>query len=276
MENNQTRQTDCCRTKYPVVLVHGIGYTDEENPHYWGWVPDALRCCGAEVYFGEQDSYSSVTVNAQQLKERILQILQETGAGKVNLIAHSKGGIDARYMISCLDMADRVASLTTVATPHRGLGAIDTLKENAPAVLRQFYGLFAMMVRQDGGGKPETLDIFDQFSEDYMTVFNEMVPDAPGVYYQSWACDMKQRSTDPPLGIFHSVIAKMQGANDGFVPVTSAAWGEFRGVCLGADGEGISHPMACGGRAKWMEKQGRDDLSSWYVDMVSELRQMGY
>ena len=39
---------------------------------------------------------------------------------KVHVIAHSMGGLDARYMISRLGMEDRVLSLTTVGTPHRG------------------------------------------------------------------------------------------------------------------------------------------------------------
>ena len=282
MESEQTRQTACCRTRYPIVLVHGIGYTDDAYPDYWGRIPEALRSAGAEVYFGGQDSYASVTVNAQQLKERILEICgtpsgsDSAWPGKVNLIAHSKGGLDARYMISNLDMADHVASLTTIATPHRGIGAIDEMKRKAPLLLRQLYGLFALMVRLDGGDRPEMLSVFDQLSEDYLGVFNELVPDAEGVYYQSWAVDMKTRKTDPPLGLFHDLVEKTHGPNDGFVPVDAAKWGRFRGVYCGPDEEGLSHPMACDGRAAWMEKKGREDLSSWYVDMVSELRGMGY
>ena len=226
-----------------------------------------------------------MTVNAQQLKDRILAICAgegdaaragEDAPGKVNIIAHSKGGLDARYMISCLDMAEHVASLTTIATPHRGIGAIDTLKQKAPAVLAQLYGLFALMVRIDGGDKPDSLAVFDQLSEDYLHVFNELVPDAAGVYYQSWACDMADRKTDPPLGLFYDMVHRLQGDNDGFVPVESAKWGTFRGVYRGEDGAGISHPMACDGRVRQMEKQGRGDLSSWYVQIVSELREMGY
>ena len=289
MTTGTAAQAADCKTRYPIVLVHGIGYTDEDYPDYWGRVPAALTRCGAEVYFGGQDSYASVTVNAQQLKDRILAICAgEAGAAragdtaaregapdKVNIIAHSKGGLDARYMISCLDMAPYVASLTTIATPHRGIGAIDTLQRKAPAVLAQLYGLFALMVRIDGGDRPDSLAVFDQLSEDYLSVFNELVPDAAGVYYQSWACDMADRKTDPPLGLFYDMVHRLQGDNDGFVPVESAKWGTFRGVYRGEDGAGISHPMACDGRVRQMEKQGREDLSSWYVQIVSELREMG-
>ena len=263
-------------TRYPVVLIHGIGYSDESYPQYWGSIPEALRQNGTTVYFGGQDSYAKVTDNAAKLKTRILELLESEDCEKVNLIAHSKGGIEARYMITCLDMADRVASLTTIATPHRGIGAIDIWKEKAPGILRQLYGLFALMVRVDGGDRPKDLSVFDQMSEDYMGVFNELVPDKAGVYYQSWACDMVSKETDPVMGAFFELIRRSHGMCDGLVPVESAMWGNFRGVYRGPDGLGISHPMACGGRAKWMEKKGRTDLSLWYIDMVRELGRMGF
>ena len=38
----------------------------------------------------------------------------------MHLIAHSMGGLDARHMIVREGMAERVASLTTVGTPHNG------------------------------------------------------------------------------------------------------------------------------------------------------------
>ena len=53
----EAARTANCKTRYPIVLVHGIGYTDEEYPDYWGRVPAALTRCGAQVYHGGQDSY---------------------------------------------------------------------------------------------------------------------------------------------------------------------------------------------------------------------------
>ena len=51
---------------------------------------------------------------------RLREILRKTGAEKVNIIAHSKGGLDSRWAISKLGLAPHVASLTTINTPHRG------------------------------------------------------------------------------------------------------------------------------------------------------------
>ena len=54
------------------------------------------------------------------LKETIDTVLAEKNSEKVNIIAHSKGGIDARYLIWKYDYADKVAILITMATHHHG------------------------------------------------------------------------------------------------------------------------------------------------------------
>ncbi|MCQ5134484.1 esterase/lipase family protein, partial [Coprococcus eutactus] len=71
-------------------------------------------------FYCNHQSAASVAESGHYIADRIKQIIQETGCGKVNLIAHSKGGLDSRYAISMLGMAPYVASLTTINTPHRG------------------------------------------------------------------------------------------------------------------------------------------------------------
>ena len=63
-----------------------------------------------------------VADRAQQLKDFIDRV---SPAEPVHLFAHSMGGLDARYMISCLGMAQRVLTLTTLGTPHRGTAFAD-------------------------------------------------------------------------------------------------------------------------------------------------------
>ena len=88
-----------CATRYPILLIHGTGLGDLG---YWGRIPGALRRKGARVYFGGQDSWATVETNAAALKRRVEDILRTTGCGKVHLIAHSKGGLEARYLVSTL------------------------------------------------------------------------------------------------------------------------------------------------------------------------------
>ena len=98
-----------CRTRYPIVLIHGTGFRDLKWPVYWGRIPKALERRGAKIYYGLQDCWASTETNAREIVRRIDEIRQETGAEKVNLIAHSKGGLEARMAASSLGAADRIA-----------------------------------------------------------------------------------------------------------------------------------------------------------------------
>ena len=87
---------------------------------------------GATIYYGNQQSAASTQEAAKELKEKILQIVEETKCEKVNIIAHSKGGLESRCAISCLGLAPYVASLTTINTPHRGCAFVDWLLKKMP------------------------------------------------------------------------------------------------------------------------------------------------
>ena len=85
-----------CRTRYPILLIHGLNCRDDWVFPYWGRVADILRARGAAVFLSGQDAWGSVPGNARALLRRAEDILAETGAEKLNLIAHSKGGLEAR------------------------------------------------------------------------------------------------------------------------------------------------------------------------------------
>ena len=113
--------------QYPVLFVHGMGFRDRDWLCYWGRIPQAVKEMGCSVFFGGQDSSGVVETNGAHLAKRIDEILEETGAEKLNVIAHSKGGLDTRYVISTLGYADKIASLTTISTPHNGSKFMDIL-----------------------------------------------------------------------------------------------------------------------------------------------------
>src|SRR6185369_6230360 len=89
---------------------------------------------------------------------------------KVNILAHSMGGLDARFAIARLGLADRVASLTTVATPHRGTALADLGKGLVGG--RLGHALGRLGVPLDGLNDLTTVRTGD---------FNATVPDASGV-----------------------------------------------------------------------------------------------
>jgi triacylglycerol lipase len=100
--NAADRDAGYCATAYPLLLVHGLGVRDGKRHRIWGRIPNTLTALGAQVYFGEHDAWGTPENNARQLRHRVGAILSETGAGRVNIIAHSKGGLDARLLIAQL------------------------------------------------------------------------------------------------------------------------------------------------------------------------------
>src|SRR5690606_29691427 len=126
------------RTRYPVLLMHGFGVlgTLRRGGHLHAEAL-GLRSHGVLAYAPNVAPYNTVAFRAPQWAERIEQILQETGAEKLNVIAHSMGGLDARYLISRMGMHRCIASLVTVSTPHRGT-AVATLMLKQPELVRRF------------------------------------------------------------------------------------------------------------------------------------------
>lgn len=68
-----------CHTKYPLLLVHGVGFRDFHYFNYWGRIPRELVRNGADVYYGHQEAWGTVESNGKILKEKILEIIKETG-----------------------------------------------------------------------------------------------------------------------------------------------------------------------------------------------------
>lgn len=268
------------KTKYPIMLVHGIGHTDDDYNRYWGRIPDFLESLGIDLYFGGQDAFGTIEENAHQIKENVLEALKESGSAQINIIAHSKGGLESRYMISKLDMADKIASLTTLATPHRGVLAMDKLKERKLITYKMMVQVFNSMLYVSGGELNRDYVPYEQLTADFMKVFNELVPDVEGVYYQSYAFDMKNGSSYPELAVFHKIVQEVEGVNDGLVSVESAKWGTFCGVYSGPGDYGISHSQVVDAKMRPITTEqtggGVLDILDLYFDIVDRLKVMGY
>jgi hypothetical protein len=66
-------------------------------------------------------SVDSIEERGVVLKRAIEERLKECPPStKTHLIAHSRGGMDARWVIAQPGMVDKIASLTTIGTAHRG------------------------------------------------------------------------------------------------------------------------------------------------------------
>ena len=196
---------------------------------------------GAKVYYGHQEAWGTVEDNGQILREKIQEILKETGCEKVNIIAHSKGGLDSRYVISGLGMAPFVASLTTINTPHTGSKLVDFLKKLPDKVYWFVCRIIDLYFGRLGDKNPNAYAASYQLSHAYAKEFNENYPDAEGVYYQSYASLMKNGLSSKLLCIPYWVLKALDAPSDGLVTVESAAWTNFQGVVTNRYLRGISH-----------------------------------
>ncbi len=216
--------------KYPVVLVHGIACRDrnlKDRQTAWGKIPNILKERGIQVFYGMSDAWGTITHNASMLKDTVEEVLTLTGSEKVNLIAHSKGGLEARYMITKLGMDDKVASLTTMDTPHRGVVIADVIYKYTPAkIIKKLGQLVDKRAKRLGDTEPNTYVVGTELSIAGCEEFNRMVPDSDKVFYQSVSCDKLPRFS--PKYALTSLWLRVHGYKntDGIVPDISSEWGQ--------------------------------------------------
>lgn len=264
--------------RYPVLLVHGMGFRDDKLIGYWGRIPRVLENAGCKVFLGNQDSNASIEDNGAFIARRIEEILTETGAEKVNIIAHSKGGLDVRYAISTLGMGDRVASLTTMSTPHHGSRTMDLLLK-VPDVLVRIVGFCTdCWFRLLGDQQPNSYRAFHAFRTESAKAFNLQNPDDPRVYYQSYSFVMKHPFSDIFMWLPSLAVWMIEGENDGLLPPDSTRWSNHKGICRGVTGRGISHCDQVDMRRHRLTRRkgnGVSDIVDVYTDAIRELAEQG-
>lgn len=264
-----------CSTRYPILLVHGTGFRDLRRPVYWGRIPKTLERCGATVFYGQQDCWGSTETNAQALARRIFALTDETGCEKVHIIAHSKGGLDARAAASRYGVGDRIASLTTVCTPHRGSKTADLLLRLPEPLFRLAGFAVNHWIRLVGDVHPDFLAVCRGFSTAHMAQFNADTPDWPGVLYQSYACLMRSPGSDAAMWFASWIIGLVEGENDGLVTPESARWGQTCTVLRGEGRRGVSHLDAIDFRRAPLGGPGSLDVCRVYVELVQDLKRRG-
>lgn len=254
--------------RYPVVLVHGMVAKDFRFWHAFRGIADFLKSQGVPVYVTNQDGVGAVFTNAAQLKAEILEILKKENCEKVNLIAHSKGGVDARYMISCLDMGQCVASLTTLSTPHHGSGLSEWLLK-MPRFLAKLIAFFTnLFFRICGDRQPNILQLGQDMTQTSMEQFNQTVLNHPSVYYQSYSSSVSGKKG--ALLIPYKISRRCeQDDTDGMVSVSSSQWGNYRGEV----GDHLDHFKMVG---VYGTKKKLADIGLIYLHIIQELQAMGF
>jgi triacylglycerol lipase len=264
-----------CDTEYPVILVSGLGLTEHHALYnYWGNTPDYLKEHGAAVFTARQAAFSSHVDNALSLKHRIFEVLDKTGKDKINIIGHSRGGTEARYMISVLEMGEQTASLTTLGTPHHGSVLADIIVGKLPVGQLMVARLVNLFARMMGDESPDSLRAALSVTTEAMAQFNRDVQDHPDVYYQSYAGHVNKSHGNLMMKTLAGIHYRFGGKNDGLVSIESAQWGEFKGIISDANCSSVSHNDMIG-ISRMMGGSSKFDHNAFLAGILHELKQKG-
>ncbi len=254
--------TGCKGAPYPIVLAHGMAGFESIGPvNYFFNVAADLRSRGETVIEAHVPPFDSSADRALYLSGYVDSTLAETGACKVNIIAHSQGGIDSRYLISSMGYGDRIAALAMVSSPNLGSPVADVALGLVPGFSYEFINaiLGALWSVTLPPGDPSLQASLVQLATGTMiNVFNPANPDDARVKYYSaagrsdialgndacaggmWGNSSRIDTLQPLLAVAEPVFIATSPdplsplVNDGLVTVASARWGTFLG-CEPAD-----------------------------------------
>ena len=281
IENNKLRlnrkraKDEICKTKYPVLLVHGVFFRDYEFFNYWGRIPDELKKNGCTIYYGNHSSALGVPNSAKELASRIKEIIKETGCEKVNIIAHSKGGLDSRYAISNYGCDKYVASLTTINTPNKGCYFADYLFEHTPdSVKNGLANSYNATMKKLGDKKPDFLGAVYDLTSSRVKELNSEMKHKEAVYYQSFGSKLKKSKDGRfPMNFTNKIVKFFDGYNDGLVGESSFQYGENYTFLESTTNRGISHADIIDLNR---ENYPGFDVREFYVKLVSGLKKKGF
>lgn len=238
------------KTKHPIVLAHGMAAFNSIGAiSSWYAIPEDLARNGATVYSTKVSSFESSDVRGEQLLRQVQVISALTPSGKVNLIGHSHGGQSVRYILGVAPQY--VASVTTIASPHkgtpvadlvRGVADVDRSKLLAPVLSTIVNGLGSFVGLISGGGQysQDSLAGLDSLTTKGSAAFNARFPlglpsaacnagiaHSSGVRFYSWsgARPLTNLLDVSDVALAATNLAFLGESNDGLVGSCSSHFG---------------------------------------------------
>ena len=237
------------KTKYPVILAHGMGgFSSIAGIEYFYGIGSNLTQNGAQVFETQVASFDSSYVRGEQLLNQTKQILAITGASKVNLIGHSQGALDVRYVAAMLPL--KVASVTTVGGANQATPVADAVLKVlntptgslfAPVIMAGVNAFFTLVGVGSGHWYDQSTQAgLKQLSTAGMAQFNAQFPaglpttacgQGPSVVngqrFYSWGGTGKITSgIDPVDSILFATGQIGPSENDGLVPKCASHIGQ--------------------------------------------------
>jgi len=203
----------------PVLLIHGYA-SDTSIWNEWtsflngNHIPYKLVTFPGGI---NHDKCGSSIDHAKELIKIVNDFKSETGSPKINIVAHSKGGLDARvYLANNLSNSD-IANLIMIGTPNKGTPIADeTAQGNSctPAIF-------------DFTTNSPILNVVKNPNTNYYTIAGIWQP-----LFNPFFVDLSGNCID--FSFFYPIMvgghAQMGGLDDGLVPLNSAEPPQFHAL----------------------------------------------
>ena len=232
---------------FPIVLAHGVCRFDVlindvlqldnnddsrmDRLHYFRGIRTMLNAKGFCVYHSKVSWAADVNTRAEDLRINIEAVLRKEKAKKVNIIAHSMGGLDSRHMLfngrKSNRIHERIASLTTISTPHAGTTFADWGTDHLPQVIPIAKKL-GLDLKALSDLRTDRCMAFNHDPE--VVKFEQKCEQT--IRFQTYAGKQQFWGVFDALKLPFYIIEKHEGENDGLVSVKSAMWREsyFKGT----------------------------------------------
>ena len=158
---------DAAAAATPVLLVHGM----IDNRSIFTLLRRSLRRCG----FGRVRTVnysvftSDIRAAAVELGRTVEQVCAETGYERVHVVAHSLGGVVARYYVQRQGGDARVHTLVTLGAPHGGTVAAQVAARVLPLrlcrQLRPDSDVIAELAEPAPGCRTRFLAVWSDFDQ---------------------------------------------------------------------------------------------------------------
>lgn len=224
---------------YPIILAHGVARFDagwnkliqldnQDSPfldyfHYFRGIRTLLIEQGFPVYHSSVPWAESVDKRAEQLRKNVKNVLKQTGAAKVNIVAHSMGGLDARHMLfndrKRGEIHKKIASITTIGTPHNGTSFADRgISEHGELI--EILKRLSLNIEGFRDLTRTACSTFNQNPE--VKAFEDKLE--KHIEFRAYAGSASLKNVLILLRKAYKIIKEEEGENDGLVSVDSALW----------------------------------------------------
>ena len=185
--------------RLPVLLIHGF-LTDASVWNTWQDLLKRDNIPFEAVTFKQDDKCGSAEIHAAELNEIVKFFKKQTGEERINIVAHSKGGLDARLYLSNNLSNNDVANLVMIGTANAGSPLANAIDICTPAI----EDLRIKAAATNATRNPHT---------NYYTIAGDWNPAL------SSNCLQFEWLPSTMLGYF--LLQGREGNNDGIVPISS-------------------------------------------------------